>query len=132
MSKAPAVTVFVQVNAIRAHMAEFGVIARVGLPQVTGLLALIADPGDDRIPPLVRTCLEGLARQLLSLDREIAKTMESAGVTANFHVGATELYRVLEKTPFAAERRDTVDPERTLRQSLEVFARHLPGKSAGQ
>jgi hypothetical protein len=58
--------------------------------------------------------------------------MESAGVTANFHVGATELYRVLEKTPFAAERRDTVDPERTLRQSLEVFARHLPGKSAGQ
>lgn len=64
--------------------------------------------------------------------KEIAKTMESAGVTANFHVGATELYRVLEKTPFAAERRDTVDPDRTLRQSLEVFARHLPGKSAGQ
>ena len=64
--------------------------------------------------------------------KEIAKTMESAGVTANFHVGATELYQVLEKTPFAAERRDTVDPDRTLRQSLEVFARHLPGKSAGQ
>ena len=64
--------------------------------------------------------------------KEIAKTMESAGVTANFHVGARELYRVLEKTPFAAERRDTVDPDRTLRQSLEVFVRHLPGKSAAQ
>ncbi len=64
--------------------------------------------------------------------KEIAKTMESAGVTANFHVAATELYRVLEKTPFAAERRDTVDPDRTLRQSLEVFARHLPPNSAAQ
>ncbi len=61
--------------------------------------------------------------------KEIAKTMESAGVTANFHTGAGELYRVLEKTPFAAERRDTVDPDRTLRQSLEVFAKDLPRKS---
>jgi len=62
------------VNAIRAHMAEFGVVARVGLPQVTELLAVIADPNDDRIPPLARTCLEGLARQLLSLEREITTT----------------------------------------------------------
>ncbi len=62
------------VNAIRAHMAEFGVVARVGLPQVGELLAVIADPNDDRIPPLARTCLEGLARQLLSLEREITIT----------------------------------------------------------
>ncbi len=59
------------VNAMRAHMAEFGVVARVGLPQVKHLLAVIADSGDDRIPPLARTCLEGLARQLMSLEREI-------------------------------------------------------------
>ncbi|MEE8636107.1 MAG: IS110 family transposase [Acidiferrobacterales bacterium] len=59
------------VNAIRAHMAEFGVVARVGLPQVNELLAVIADGDDDRIPPLARTCLKGLARQLLSLEREI-------------------------------------------------------------
>jgi len=60
------------VNAIRAHMAEFGVVARVGLPQVKGLLAVIADKADQRIPALARTCLEGLARQLSSLEREIA------------------------------------------------------------
>jgi len=59
------------VNAIRAHMAEFGVVARTGLPQVKELLAVIADKEDERIPPLARTCLEGLARQLLSLEREI-------------------------------------------------------------
>ncbi len=59
------------VNAMRAHMAEFGVVARVGLPQVKRLLAVIADAEDDRIPPLARTCLEALARQLRSLEREI-------------------------------------------------------------
>ncbi len=64
--------------------------------------------------------------------KEIARTMESAGVTANFHVGATELYELLEKTPFAAERRDTVDPDRTLKQSVEVFARYLPVRPAAE
>ena len=59
------------VNAIRAHLAEFGVVSRVGLPHVKELLAVIADKGDDRIPTLARMCLKGLARQLLSLEREI-------------------------------------------------------------
>ena len=59
------------VNAIRGHMAEFGIVARVGLPRVKELLAVIADREDDRIPPLARTCLEGLAVQLMSLEREI-------------------------------------------------------------
>ena len=40
------------VNAMRAHLAEFGVVARVGLPQVKKLLAVIADEDDARIPPL--------------------------------------------------------------------------------
>ena len=56
------------VNALRAHMAEFGVVARVGLPQVKKLLAVIADGDDERMPPLARICLEGLVRQLLSLE----------------------------------------------------------------
>ena len=32
------------VNAIRAHMAEFGIVAPVGIPRVKELLAVIADP----------------------------------------------------------------------------------------
>ena len=59
------------VNAIRAHMAEFGVVARVGLPQVKDLLRVIADGDDERLPSLARTCLEGLARQLSSVQSEI-------------------------------------------------------------
>ena len=59
------------VNAIRGHMAEFGVVARVGLSQVQKLLEVIGDGEDQRIPPQARICLKGLARQLLSLEREI-------------------------------------------------------------
>ena len=58
------------VNAMRAHMAEFGIVARVGLPQVKVLLAVIADPDDARLPPVARICLEGLAEQFMSLHEE--------------------------------------------------------------
>ena len=60
------------VNAIRGHMAEFGIVARVGLPQVKELPAVIGDADDSRLPPLARACLEGLASQLMSLEHEIA------------------------------------------------------------
>ena len=53
---------------------------------------------------------------------EIARTMESCGLTGGFHEGAAELYRLLERSPFSAERRDTVDPERGLRRTIEVCA----------
>jgi len=59
------------VNAIRGHMAEFGIVAPTGVPQVKKLLAVIADPGDTRLPSLARTCLESLARQFLALHQEI-------------------------------------------------------------
>jgi len=59
------------INAIRAHMAEFGIVAPVGVPQVKKLLGIIADAHDARLPPVARTCLESLARQFLSLGAEI-------------------------------------------------------------
>ncbi len=59
------------VNAMRAHMAELGIVAPVGVPQVKKLLDIIADGDDDRLPPMARTCLESLARQFVSLHGEI-------------------------------------------------------------
>ena len=59
------------VNAIRGHMAEFGIVARVGLPHVKALLDVIADPEDSRLPPDARTSLHGLAVQFVSVDQEI-------------------------------------------------------------
>jgi transposase len=59
------------VNAIRGHMAELGIVARAGVANVTALLAVIADPQDTRLALDARTCLQGLAVQLLSVDQEI-------------------------------------------------------------
>ena len=59
------------INAIRAHMAEFGLVAPAGVPQVKKLLGIIADPDDARLDPVARTCLEALVRQYQSLDQEV-------------------------------------------------------------
>ena len=63
---------------------------------------------------------------------EIAKTMAACGLTTGFHEGAVDLYRLLDKSPFSSERRDTVDKERTLRQTIEVCARAVTGKAAAE
>ena len=63
---------------------------------------------------------------------EISKTMGSVGVTTGFHDGATELYRLMEKTPFASEIRETVDKDRTLRQTVKVCAEYLPVRDAAE
>ncbi len=54
---------------------------------------------------------------------EIAKTMASCDMPSDFHQGAADLYRILNASPFARERRDTVDTSRTLRQTVEICAR---------
>ncbi len=70
------------INAIRAHLAEFGVVAPLGRQGVDALLDAIADPnvGDDEIPKTARDCvlalgeqLEALETQILSLDRRISE-----------------------------------------------------------
>jgi transposase len=58
-------------NAIRAHLAEFGIVAPVGRRGVDDLLAVIRDTKDGRIPDLVRTCLFALAIQLDALRQQI-------------------------------------------------------------
>jgi Transposase IS116/IS110/IS902 family len=59
------------INAIRAHLAEFGVVAPVGRRGIEELLHVIADPSDKRVPDVVRACLAALGSQLLSLKKQI-------------------------------------------------------------
>lgn len=51
------------INAIRAHLAEFGIVAGVGRNGVDALLKIIAEGSDERIPPAARECLMALAAQ---------------------------------------------------------------------
>ena len=59
------------INAIRAHLAEFCVVAPVGRKGVEELLRVIADSNDKRVPDVVRACLVALRSQLLSLKSQI-------------------------------------------------------------
>ena len=59
------------INALRAHMAEFGIVAPQGRKGVEELVAIINDEKDNRIPGLVRSCLFALAIQLDLLNRQI-------------------------------------------------------------
>ncbi|KFG69571.1 IS110 family transposase [Microvirga sp. BSC39] len=57
-------------NAIRAHLAEFGLVAKIGREGVDELLLLVRD-GDERVPELARACILALAEQLVLVKRQI-------------------------------------------------------------
>ncbi len=56
---------------------------------------------------------------------EIAATFASAGVPDDFHRGAAAIYRLMARTPLAAETRETLDTSRTLEEALAIYAAHL-------
>jgi transposase len=59
------------INAIRAHFAEFGIVARVGRNGVAELLNVVADASDRRLPEVARACLLALGAQLRMLKGQI-------------------------------------------------------------
>jgi transposase len=58
-------------NAIRGHMAEFGIIEAQGAHRVKGLLEVIEDDADARLPALARGILRLMAAQLNDLAARI-------------------------------------------------------------
>ena len=59
------------INAIRAHLAEFGIVAPVGRKGVEEQLDVVADPSDKRLPKVARACIAALGAQLGSLKAQI-------------------------------------------------------------
>ncbi len=59
------------INAIRAHLAEFGIIAPIGRLGMQQLTAVINAPEDQRVPSLARKCLSALSMQLEALREQI-------------------------------------------------------------
>jgi len=59
------------INSIRAHLAEFGIVAGIGRNGVEALLQLIARGEEDSIPTEARSCLVALATQLELVKRQI-------------------------------------------------------------
>jgi len=59
------------INSIRAHLAEFGIVAPVGRNGVEELLGVVADPSDKRVPEVARACIAALGAQLRVLKVQI-------------------------------------------------------------
>jgi transposase len=59
------------INAIRAHLAEFGIVAPAGRNGVEHLLSVAADSNDKRLPKLARACVAALGAQLQTLKAQI-------------------------------------------------------------
>ena len=59
------------IHVIRAHLAEFGIVAPVGRKGVEALLDVVANPTDTRVPVVARACLAALGAQLRRLKEQI-------------------------------------------------------------
>jgi transposase len=59
------------INAIRAHLAEFGIVAPVGRNGVEELLNVVTDSNDTRVPDIARVCLAALGAQLRKFKEQI-------------------------------------------------------------
>jgi len=82
-------------NAVRGHLAEFGIVAPVGRIGFARLVALIANPEETHVPLVARNCLSGLVNQHHLVQEEIA--------LLDKHIHAwhrsSELSRRLEEIP---------------------------------
>lgn len=82
-------------NALRAHLAEFGIVAPIGRNGIDQLLAVIADSSDDRVPADARMCLEMLVAQLCIVKEQILENDRRIMASAR----ETELGRRLMEIP---------------------------------
>lgn len=82
-------------NAIRGHMAEFGIVAPIGRNGLERLLEIIRDEAEQRVPAAARTCLQMLADQLQLVNSQALETERRIRASAR----ATEVGRRLMGIP---------------------------------
>lgn len=82
-------------NAIRAHLAEFGIVAPVGRLGLDRLFAVIADESDQRVPMATRACLAMLVMQY----RMVVDHLLEADRAIRTHSRESELGRRLQEIP---------------------------------
>ena len=82
-------------NAMRAHMAELGIIAATGMTSIAKLILILRDADDPRLPVAARTALLAMAEQIEMLTARI-ETLDTSIVAA---VKADETARRLTSIP---------------------------------
>ena len=83
------------INSIRAHLAEFGIVAPVGRNGVEELLTVVADASDKRLSDVARACVAALGTQLRMLRAQI---LEFDRIIRAWH-RSSEMSRRLDDRP---------------------------------
>ena len=102
------------INAIRAHLAEFGIVAPVGRKGVEQLLDVVANTEDQRIPDVARACVAALGAQLRALKAQILEFDRQIMIWHRSH----ETSKRLDEVP--VQRRLDEHPEK-MRQRRETI-----------
>ena len=82
-------------NAIRGHMAEFGIVAPIGRLGLQQLIKTIHDETDDRLPSEARCCLQMMSDQLRLVNEQILENDRRIRTSAR----ATDVGRRLMDIP---------------------------------
>jgi transposase len=69
------------INALRAHLSEFGIIAAAGTTKVAGLISIVRDNTDLRLPKAARIALMEVASQVDALKTQIEKLEQAIVAT---------------------------------------------------
>ena len=93
----------------------------------------------DRLPNSQSGTVERLDQAVLRLPslsgryigemEQVAETFEAIGLTADIHKGAADLFRLLNASPLASERREEIDPDRTTSDVLRMLSKSVTGPS---
>ncbi|WP_108460963.1 IS110 family transposase [Devosia naphthalenivorans] len=110
-------------NAMRAHMAELGIVAATGMTSISKLILVLRDDQDTRLPPAARAALLEMAEQIEMLTARIEK-LERKIVAA---VKADETARRLTSIPgvgpiIAATVRTTIQDPAGFRTGRDLAA----------
>lgn len=86
----------------------------------------------DRLPNSQSGTVERLDQAVLRLPslsgryigemEQVAETFAAIGLTPDIHKGAADLFRLLNASPMATERREEIDPDRTVSDVLRMLA----------
>jgi transposase len=110
------------VNALRGHLAEFGIVASRGIQKVEELVAVVADESDGRVPASARNALRTLAAELAVLDQRITKLETEIVARAKTDAVARRLATIPGVGPIIASRLSAMVPDPSTFRSARDFA----------
>jgi transposase len=109
-------------NALRGHLAEFGIVAPRGIQKVDELAAVVADESDGRIPASARNALRILVADLAALDLRITRLETEIVAREKTDAVARRLATIPGIGPIIASRLSAMVPDPSIFRSARDFA----------